>query len=477
MPKKRSPARRDAVPVKREAGDLQERLIVVMFVDIVGCSEISNHKTLGEYNRFLAEFHSTFCKVIDEYRSLFYLEHERQYVQSTVRGDEGCLMIFVPPSDPLSPNLSDDVDTAVNVALDLKRRWLLSQDNRRRIAEAGLLPTELAIGIHLGKAFVNDLGLDAPLRYNPEGYAINLTKRIEGYSREGSFARIFLSEAARGELYMLRDEDTYTLFGPQMFRPRGISRDIRVYEVKHHFLPTDWADLQGPEPRTKALPFDAKEEDVEIVRLAHLSNPTNIWLAEEYILLSMQHHRSKLGAQYEDRTKVRQAYEDILHVARRLTSGEQRDAGLLTICGFIVGEFGEYAEEQKYYREALTLNPHYEEAYWYLGYSMSCDLNEKLIRDGRGQVPLEGLNAEEQKQVDEILSSYKRATELKPRQAWMHYDLACELARWEKVAEAVKELELSSSLNGAVLYHASEEPYLQGIRNEPRVRRLLERTH
>ena len=68
-----------------------------------------------------------------------------------------------------------------------------------------------------------------------------------------------------------------------------------MYEVKHHFLPTDWADLRGPEGRTKALPLDPSEDDVEIVRLAHLANPTNIWLAEEYILLSMQYGTARSG--------------------------------------------------------------------------------------------------------------------------------------------------------------------------------------
>jgi hypothetical protein len=71
----------------------------------------------------------------------------------------------------------------------------------------------------------------------------------------------------------------------------------------------------------------------------------------------------RLGAEYKNRADVQKAYGDILRVARRLATGEQRDAGLLTICGFIVGEYGAFEEEQDYYREALRLNPHHEEAH------------------------------------------------------------------------------------------------------------------
>jgi len=63
---------------------------------------------------------------------------------------------------------------------------------------------------------------------------------------------------------------------------------------------------------------------------------------------------------------------------------------------------------------------------------------------------------------------------LKPRQAWMHYDLACELARWKTAHEAVSELELSLSLNRAVRYDALDEPYLEAIREDSRVRKLLQ---
>ena len=253
--------------------DVQERPIVVLFADIVSCSEISNHKGVTEYNRFLDEFHTIFRTVTAEHE-LLYPENEQLYFKPTLSGDEGCLMIFVPNRD----DLSEDIDATVNIALDLKRRWLLSRDNEGRIKD-GLLPSELAIGIHLGKAFINEQkGKKGKDRYRPEGYAINLAKRIEGSSREGHFTRIYVSEAARNELYLLTDEATYTLTGPHSIQPKGISRDIRVFEVKHHFLPTDWnkirtsmsdqstANSAAHRGKSRAILFRPTGEDVDYSR-------------------------------------------------------------------------------------------------------------------------------------------------------------------------------------------------------------------
>ncbi len=454
-----------------------DRRIVVLFADIIGCCEMSNHKTIEEYNKFLSDFHSMFMKVIGEHSEL-YPEHERGYFDAKTRGDEGCLMIFVPGRN----DLSEDVDTAVNVALDLKRRWVLQEDNTGRIKQ-GLLPSNLAIGIHLGKAYVNE-GNDGPgkVQYRPEGYAINLAKRIEGHSRNGQFTHIYVSEAARNELYLLTDEATYTFTDPRPIQTKGISRDITVFEVKHHFLPTDWTeDRSGKrvgKGKSRAVFFEPTDEELACVDGARNANPTNLWLAEEYILLKLQAECQRLKEKGEEGNpaKVKEAYQDAESVASRLATGDQRDAGILTIRGLIVGEYENYDEEQRLYKEGLEIDRQYPEAHWYLAYSMSAQLYKDLDEQGPSGVEYDKLGAEEKTRVTTIMDSYKRAIDLNPRQAWVHFDLACELWRWQKRQEAVETLEHAGSLNPAVLEHIKGEPYLDGIEQLPRIKKLLERT-
>ena len=45
-----------------------EQDIVILFADVVGCSEISNHKKLPEYNEFIRSFQECFTSVCEHYQ-------------------------------------------------------------------------------------------------------------------------------------------------------------------------------------------------------------------------------------------------------------------------------------------------------------------------------------------------------------------------------------------------------------------------
>lgn len=450
----------------------RERPIVVLFADIMGCSEVANHKDLAAYNNFLAEFHRMFRDVTEDHKTTWYLPNEQDYFKAIPQGDEGCLMIFVPSKG----DRSGDVDTAINVALDLKRRWLLSDDNKHRITQ-GLLPTNLAIGIHLGMAYVND---DPDGSYRPEGYAINLTKRIEGRSREGHFTNIYVSEAAKNELHRLTEEPTYTFDKPRSFQPKGISRDVRVFELKHHFLPTDWTQIPGRPGRSRAAEFffPARDE-ANLVKKAYEANPTNLWLAEEHIYLELQlgYATLKKAGEEENTKKLGKMYENALEVAMKFSNGELRDAGILTIAGFILGEIEEFDKEQRLYEDAIRLDPQYPEAHWYLAYSISMQLYLKLEKKKGLATLYADLMPDEMKSVDRIMELYTRAIELAPSQSWMHFFLACEQWRWANTKterdESAKTLDHAATLNQDVLGYVAEEPYFKGIEEHPRIKTLL----
>jgi class 3 adenylate cyclase len=306
-----------------------EGQIVILFADIVGCSEISNYEPLEKYNRILRQFRSLFEEITNKYKKEFYASSENIDFQSQVRGNEGHLMIFRKDPEELNQDLwADDIDTAITIALDLKRRWLLSESNKEKI-NSGKHTSDIAVGINFGQAWINKIGNN---KYQPEGYAINLTKRIESHSREGAFTHICLSEAAYEELYPLTDKTPYTFDLPHLIKPKGIPTGINVFEVKHHFLPTDWADETTKASKWKT--FEPSTDDIEKIEKAHLANPSNLWLLEECIMMQIQHGYKELLelGKEEELRDLGNAYSESVSIARKLATSSMRDAVNLLVC-------------------------------------------------------------------------------------------------------------------------------------------------
>jgi class 3 adenylate cyclase len=306
-----------------------EGQIVILFADIVGCSEMSNDEPLEKYNRILRQFKLLFEEITNKYKKEFYVSSNNIDFQFQVRGNEGHLIIFRKSPEEENPDLwADDIDTAITIALDLKRRWLLSESNKEKI-NSGKQTSDIAVGIHFGQAWINKTGNN---KYQPEGYAINLTKRIESHSREGAFTHIYLSEAAYDKLYLLTDETPYTFDLPRLIKPKGISPGINIFEVKHHFLPTDWADETTQTAKWKT--FAPSTDDIEKIEKAHLANPSNLWLLEECIMMQIQHGYKELLKQgkEEELRNLGEAYSESVSVARKLATSSMNDAVSLLVC-------------------------------------------------------------------------------------------------------------------------------------------------
>ena len=130
--------------------DQNARQTVIMFVDIVGASEVSNHQTLGNYAKFVGEFQKLFQGICNDFlTSCIKDERDRKLTRADPRGDEGLCMIYCCKFGARSSELADHIDTLVLVALELKRQWLASDFNRKRVKQ-GLLPVDLGVGIQTG---------------------------------------------------------------------------------------------------------------------------------------------------------------------------------------------------------------------------------------------------------------------------------------------------------------------------------------
>ena len=175
----------------------------------------------------------------------------------------------------------------------------------------------------------------------------------------------------------------------------------------------------------------------------------------------------------EDVSALRKAFEDAASVARRLTAGAHRDAVSLVIRGRIAGECFDYVQEQRLYRDAQALDPQYAEAFWNEGLSISDQLYDEL-----GARPaLASLSQEDLRRVQEAKGALRRALELDPRQSWMVFDLATELARWStNKAERDESIDLLTHavlLNRTIAKYITDDEYLADLQNDQRVKRLL----
>jgi class 3 adenylate cyclase len=314
-------------PVIKSVG--WEGQTVILFADIVGCLEISNYETLEKYNRILRQFKLLFERITNKYKQEFYAPHENIDFKSQVRGNEGCLIIFRKIPEEANPDLWADVlDTAISIALDIKRRWMLSEFNKERIGTEKHT-SDIAVGIHFGQVWINKKGNN---KYQPEGYAINLTKKIESHSREGAFTHIYLSEAAYEKLNPLIDKTPYTFDLPHLIKSKGTSPDINVFEVKHHFLPTDWADETTKASKWRT--YEPSTDDIEKIEKVHQMNPSNLWLLEECIMMQIQRGYKDLLKQgkEEELRNLGNEYSESVSIARKLATSSMRDAVNLLVC-------------------------------------------------------------------------------------------------------------------------------------------------
>ena len=175
--------------------EFESRYAVILFADIVGCSEISNEHSVEDYAKILYQFYLTAHSAYRSTPSLGLLGNDAIFRYA---GDEVCLFLLLDKDTKslMSKECDKRIFAALGFSLALKFYWHISEYNLLRI-EDHLLPRDVGIGIHVGPiALQNDppklLGNDCKLSI--EGFAINLAKRIEAASHESRGTRIFLSD-------------------------------------------------------------------------------------------------------------------------------------------------------------------------------------------------------------------------------------------------------------------------------------------
>jgi len=205
---------------------MKESIIATMlFADLMSSTEMAKNLTLQEYDEMIVDFQSTVYEVVSNHLSDFgYIGNGLDSYWS-IAGDELRLFLY-------SGAVRFDVRNALLIATKIKLAWLAAAFNER-ILQEGRLVSRIGVGTNCGKVIKDvrewrvKMGRAQP---NIEGYAINLTKRIESASREGTVYQIMV-----GDSLCKRCQESNSInvafSQPRNLAFKGLGQKIPVYEV------------------------------------------------------------------------------------------------------------------------------------------------------------------------------------------------------------------------------------------------------
>jgi class 3 adenylate cyclase len=197
----------------------------MLFADLMSSTEMAKILTLQEYDQMIVDFQTTMYEVATDHLRQFGYAGNGVDSEWSIAGDE--LRVFL-----YSGAQRFDVRNALLIALKIKLGWLVSAFNQKVLKE-GRLVSRIGIGMNCGKV-IRDIrpwrvkeGLAQP---NVEGYAINLTKRIESSTRNSQGYQVMVGDSfwrMCGNGNPLNVEFS----PPQTQAFKGLGQNITVYEV------------------------------------------------------------------------------------------------------------------------------------------------------------------------------------------------------------------------------------------------------
>jgi class 3 adenylate cyclase len=230
--------------------------VSVLFVDLVSSTDLASVMGLEEYAGLARSFQATCLRQCEHFFRRHHHErylHDGRHYDFGVAGDE--LRVFLHSEKP-----HDDVYQLVCLAVALKCAWLGAALNAERVA-SGRPSFELAVGIHSGPVWATR----TPGGFELSGFAINLAKRVESVSREGTRFRVFVSDPS---FKLVNRRMRNLLFGPRRVLPlKGVSAEIGVAELVECFV----------DP-ARRMPAELAKGFREVARLALATNTFDLWV-------------------------------------------------------------------------------------------------------------------------------------------------------------------------------------------------------
>jgi class 3 adenylate cyclase len=182
----------------------EKREVVILFSDIRGftplAETLSPEATIHLLNRHFAKM----IEVIQAHRGIIV----------DFLGD-AILAFFDPLEGPMEPV----VQRAIGCAL--KMQGAVEAEN---LAERGLPPLNIGIGLHAGEVVVGNIGSESRTKYGIIGAAVNLTHRIQGQAQGG--------EVVVSEMVFHHCQETLAVKRTFETRLKGIAHPVILYVVE-----------------------------------------------------------------------------------------------------------------------------------------------------------------------------------------------------------------------------------------------------
>lgn len=178
--------------------------ITILTSDLRGFTPLSERLQPEEVITILNLYLEQMAEVIDKYQGTI----------DEFMGD-GILVLFGAPTAR-----ADDALRAVACACEMQLAMGVVNE---RMSALGLPHLEMGIGIHTGDVVVGNIGSEKRTKYGIVGSSVNLTYRIESYTRGG---QILISEAT-----LKTAGSSVKISRHGQVHPKGIKQPITVYEV------------------------------------------------------------------------------------------------------------------------------------------------------------------------------------------------------------------------------------------------------
>jgi adenylate cyclase len=182
----------------------EKREVVILFSDIRGftplAETLSPEATIHLLNRHFAKM----IEMIQAHRGIIV----------DFLGD--AILAFF---DPLEAPIEPVVRRAIGCAL--KMQAAVEAEN---LAELGLPPLNIGIGLHAGEVVVGNIGSESRTKYGIIGAAVNLTHRIQGQAQAG--------EVVVSEMVFHHCEETLAVSRTFETKLKGIAHPVTLYVVE-----------------------------------------------------------------------------------------------------------------------------------------------------------------------------------------------------------------------------------------------------
>jgi len=414
---------------------------VILFADIIGCSEVSNNNSIERYAYILNQFHECARSV---YKSLNLHRYSEEVVEIEAKGDEVCLILHSYDKnfqEKEEDAIIKDTKDAIIFSISLKMLWRASEYNLERL-ENELIPRDIAIGINQGTVYYyknQELDKLRKTEKASEGYPINLAKRIETASREGEKSKIFVSNNI---VYFANEGKIKVKFVPVPTKElKGITTVPGIHELTE--IEDDFVGLIDKSIKEINLKPGQWEKYERLKEM----NPTDFWTdmllrfrtiskrKEEEVeraliipkIKTEKIERKSADDYYDEAYKnyLIGNYEKVVELMTEIIKLNPEDGGAYYNRGNAYVNLEQYKKAIEDFNKTIELNPEDAEAYNNRGLAYyvlkqydkaieDCNKAVELNPELAGAYYNRGLAYSDLKQYDKAIKDYNKAIEIKP---------------------------------------------------------------